>query len=100
MNENSIMAVEGLAGCETLDTIYLKRNRLGRDERGDVEALKGLLERPSLSCVDLSENYLSDPEILEEVIYKMPNLRVLYLQGNPVCKKIDYYRKTIISSIK
>ena len=99
MNENYITVVEGLAGCDKLDTLYLKRNRLGRDERGDIESLKGLLECPSLSCVDLSENELSDPAILEEVIYKMPELRVLYLHSNPVCKKIDHYRKKIISSI-
>lgn len=91
--------MEGLAGCEALDTVYLKRNRFGRDERGDVESLKGLLECPTLACVDLSENDLSDPAILEEVFYKMPNLRVLYLQGNPVCKKIDHYRKKIITAI-
>lgn len=77
----------------------MKRNRLGRDERGDVECLKGLLECPSLTCIDLSENELSDPDILQQVIYKLPNLKVLYLQGNPVCRKIDYYRKKIISDI-
>lgn len=99
LNENFLTKVEGLAGCEQLDTLYLKRNRLGRDESGDVAALQGLLECPTLSCVDISENDLSDPAIMEEVIYKMPSLRVLYLQGNPVCRKIDYYRKKIICSI-
>ena len=29
----------------------------------------------------------------------MPNLKVLYLQNNPVTKKIPNYRKTIISNI-
>ena len=29
----------------------------------------------------------------------MPNLAVLYLQNNPVVKKIDYYRKTLIAKI-
>jgi len=99
LNENTLTTVTGLAGCLKLDSLYLKRNRLGRDERGDVESIKGLLERPTLACVDLSDNYLSEPAILEEVLYKMPSLGVLYLQGNPVCRKIDYYRKTIISSI-
>lgn len=42
---------------------------------------------------------MEDPAILEEVIYKMRDLRVLYLQGNPLCKKVDYYRKKIISEI-
>jgi dynein assembly factor 1 len=26
----------------------------------------------------------------------MPNLAVLYLHGNEVCKKIEHYRKTLI----
>lgn len=94
-----LKTVSGLAGCEMLDTIYLKRNRIGKDERGDVESIKGLLERPTLTCVDLQDNYLSDPAIFEEVIYKMPNLAVLYLQNNPVVKTVDYYRKTLIAKI-
>ena len=53
LNENMLKTVSGLAGCEMLDTIYLKRNRIGKDERGDVESIKGLLERPTLTCVDL-----------------------------------------------
>lgn len=78
----------------------MKRNKLGKDEnKNDIEALKGLLECPTLTCIDLSENDIEDPAILEEIIYKMPNLRVLYLHKNPVCRKIDYYRKKIISDI-
>lgn len=99
LNENFLTTVEGLAGCEQLDTLYLKRNRLGKGENEDVAALRGLLECPTLTCVDLSENELGDPAILEEVIYRMPDLRVLYLQGNPVCRKIDHYRKKLICSI-
>jgi len=91
--------VEGLSGCTQLNTLYMKRNRIGNDERGDVESLKGLLECPTLSCIDISENNINDPAILEEVIYKMRDLTVLYMQGNPVCRKIDYYRKKIISDI-
>jgi dynein assembly factor 1 len=33
------------------------------------------------------------------VLEKMPNLAVLYLQGNEVCKKIKNYRKTLITKI-
>lgn len=94
-----IKKVSGLAECELLDTIYLKRNRIGKDDCGDVEALKGLLERPTLTCIDLQDNYISDPAILEEILVKLPNLAVLYLQNNPVTRNIDYYRKTLIARI-
>jgi len=59
----------------------------------------GLLECPSLSVVDLSENSIDDPNILPEVLEKMPNLAVLYLQGNEVTKKINNYRKMLITRI-
>ena len=62
-----------------LDIIHLKRNRFGKEERGDVESLKGLLECPTIAALDLSDNYLSDPAILPEILEKMENLRVLYL---------------------
>lgn len=99
LNENMIRKVTGLAGIELLDTLYLKNNRLGQDKCGDVETLKGLLERPTITCLDIQGNYLRDPEIMEEVIYKMPNLRVLYLMNNEVVKKIPHYRKTVIAKI-
>ena len=74
LNENMIKDVTGLAECVLLDTLYLKRNRIGKSEAGDIESLKGLLERPTLTCVDLQDNYISDPAILEEILMKMPNL--------------------------
>jgi dynein assembly factor 1 len=77
--ENMLKRIEGLGECVMLDTLYLKRNRIGKDEIGDVESLRGLLERPTLTCVDLQDNYISDPAILDEILAKMPNLAVLYL---------------------
>jgi dynein assembly factor 1 len=99
LNENMIRKVSGLAEVELLDTLYLKNNRLGQDPCGDVESLKGLLERPSITCLDLQSNYLSEPAILDEVLYKLPNLKVLYLMNNKVTTKISHYRKTVINKI-
>lgn len=82
-----------------MDTLYLKRNRLGKDDRGDVESLRGLLKRPTITCLDISDNYLSDPQILDEILVKMPNLAVLYCQGNDFIKNISHYRKTLIAKI-
>ena len=67
-----IRKISGLKGCDMLDTLYLKSNRLGQGaDTTDVEALKGLLERPTLTCIDIQSNYLTEPEIFEEVIFKM-----------------------------
>ena len=100
MNDNIIKKVENLGNCTALNTFYAKNNRLGKTEGGDVEALKGLLECPSIACLDLSGNYLTDPAILPEVLEKMPKLGVLYLMNNDVTKKITSYRKTLINRIK
>ncbi|CAM9110499.1 unnamed protein product, partial [Choristocarpus tenellus] len=46
--------------------------------------------------LDIQHNRIDDPEVLE-VVAAIPDLRVLYLQGNPVVKKIQHYRKTLVS---
>jgi dynein assembly factor 1 len=76
MSDNMIERVSGLANLDVLDTLHLKNNRIGK---GGYEDILGLLERPSLTCVDLSNNYIDDPQILEEVLMKMPKIAVLYL---------------------
>lgn len=80
-----------------LDTIQLKRNRIGRT--GGLSDVLGLLECPTLTCVDLSDNYIDDEAVLPEVWMKMPKILVIYMQGNGCTKKIKNYRKTVISSI-
>lgn len=99
LSDNMIKVISGLDNCDKLDTIYLKRNRLGKDEIGDIESLKGLLDRPTINCLDISDNYLTDPKILDEILVKMPKLAVLYCQGNDFTKKISHYRKTLIARI-
>ena len=63
----------------------------------------GLLECPTIryniiykSSLDLSDNKIADERVLPEIFEKLPNLAVLYLHGNDVCKKIEHYRKTLI----
>ena len=99
LSENMIQKVEGLENCVNLDTVHLKRNSLGRWEGGCIESLKGLLDCPTISCLDIQDNYLDDPAILEEILMKMPNLKVLYMMNNPCVKTIKGYRKTIITQI-
>ena len=58
----------------------------------DFEHLEKLLE---LSVLDLANNHVEDPLIVE-TLSKMPGLRVLSIMGNPVIRKIPSYRKTLI----
>ena len=74
----------------------MKRNKLGYSADGTLPALQGLLECPSLECVELTDNCLKDPQCVAEVFAKMPNLKCLYLNGNDVVWNIPYYRKQLI----
>ena len=97
LTDNMISKIEGLGNLPMLDTIQLKRNRIGRT--GGLSDVLGLLECPTLTCVDLSDNYIDDEAVLPEVWMKMPKILVIYMQGNSCTKKIKNYRKTVISSI-
>ena len=57
------------------------------------------MECPSLTVLDIQDNFLDDENVLTEVFQKMPKIAVIYLQGNTVTKKIKNYRKTMISQI-
>ena len=106
-----LTGVEALAG--SLDTLNVSHNRLealeGVGSLGvlgtlqaahcQLSALEGLAELPhcaKLSVLDLTNNKIEDPGVLE-LLAAMPELRVLYLQGNPVVSKIPHYRKTMLS---
>jgi Leucine-rich repeat (LRR) protein len=97
LSDNMINKIEGLGNLPMLDTIQLKRNRIGRT--GGLSDVVGLLECPTLTCVDISDNFIEDENILTEVWTKLPNVLVIYMQGNGCTKKIKNYRKTVISSI-
>jgi dynein assembly factor 1 len=89
--DNCIERIEGLEGLQ-LDTLYLARNRIGWN---GIEDLKGLLECPSLTCIDLQKNNIEDAAVLPEIFEKMPELKVLYLLDNKFAKGIKNYRKTM-----
>lgn len=79
-----------------IHTLLLKRNRIGINGLSD---LVYLTKMPALGVLDLTDNKIEDPEILPQVLEKMPKIAVLYLCNNPVIRKIKDYRKTLISRI-
>ena len=96
LSDNMISVVEGLSNLDRLDMLYLARNRIGFNGLDD---LRGVLECPSITTLDLQNNKLDDPTIIEEIFVHMPNLKVLYLQGNGCVNKIKQYRKTMIAKL-
>jgi len=88
---NFIERIEGLSQCRNLNSLNVSKNKIGH--RG-IEDLEHLVET-TLNTIDIQDNRIEDPDILPEVLMRMPQLRVLYLKGNGCCKKIVNYRKSI-----
>ena len=59
-----------------------------------------LLQVPSIVTLDIQYNKIDDEQVIDLILSRLLNLRVLYLQGNPVVSKIPHYRKTILSRCK
>ena len=95
LTSNQVYRVAGLAGnCPNLETLQLGKNKLKT-----VESIAHVAECPSIHTLDLSDNQLEDGEAVIELLAKLPNLRVLYLKGNPLIRTTRHYRKTVIASI-
>ena len=92
LSKNCIKKIENLSHLSKLSTLIISHNGIRTAE--DVAHLALM---PGLHTIDLQSNKLDDAAIVDEVLAQLPELRVLYLQGNPVVKKIPHYRKTVIS---
>ncbi|KAH9115826.1 hypothetical protein LEN26_010721 [Aphanomyces euteiches] len=116
LHENLLEKIEGLESQVLLDTLNLTQNHIAKIENlAHMKALTNLsmkgnylrtaediahvLEIPSLSVLDIQSNRIADVAILD-ILSQMPNLRVLYLQGNDVVKHIKQYRKSVIARCK
>lgn len=95
LSENMIETIENLDKLTKLQNLTLKRNRIGHNGISDFEHIKLL---KSVTCIDISDNYIKDKEIVD-CFKEMSSLRVIYLHGNEVVRKISYYRKTLIATL-
>jgi len=90
LSENIISKVECISTFSKLATLNLSKNRISTAE--DLSELKTC---PSITCLDIQKNNIENPEILDVLVKALPNLKVLYLQGNKVVKAIKHYRKMV-----
>ena len=97
LSDNLIKKIENLKGLTSLSNFLIKRNRIGIK---GLEDLYGLLDLgKEFAVLDISDNLIDDPKIVDEILTKFIDLRVIYLKGNDVVRKIPNYRKTLISKI-
>ena len=90
-SNNSIKTISHIAGLKRLNTLQVAHNRIA--ETTDVEELAAC---STIGVLDISNNKLEDPAVLD-VLARMDNLHVLQMQGNPVTRKIQHYRKTVVA---
>ena len=93
VSKNRLRVIENLFELKELSTLTISHNELST-----VEDIAHLRACPSITCLDLQENKLEDPGVLD-VLVDMPGLAVLYLQGNPCVKRIRHYRKMVIGRL-
>ncbi len=116
LQENIIEHIEGLNSLSLLDTLNLSKNcikrvenltcvpnltslSLGHNDLCLLEDVKQLESCQKLQALDLQSNRIEDPRIVD-IIAALPDLRVLYPQGNPIVKSIHHYRKVLVSRCK
>lgn len=116
VQQNCLMRISNLEGLEVLDTLNISNNRISVIENlacctqlrtliathnnlESVQSVEHLAECKGIHTLDLQSNNIKDPAVLE-VLKQMPELRCLYLKGNPVVSCVKNYRKSLISSLK
>eukprot|EP00520_Triparma_pacifica_P003711 CAMPEP_0118662062 /NCGR_PEP_ID=MMETSP0785-20121206/16619_1 /TAXON_ID=91992 /ORGANISM="Bolidomonas pacifica, Strain CCMP 1866" /LENGTH=487 /DNA_ID=CAMNT_0006555557 /DNA_START=60 /DNA_END=1520 /DNA_ORIENTATION=+ len=96
VSKNFINKIENLGHMKKLSTLIISNNNLA-----DASSIAHAAELPNLHALDIQSNKIDDdPEAILSILASCPELRVVYLKGNDVVKKIKHYRKTIISRCK
>lgn len=87
LSNNCISKVSGLSNLKNLVTFEIDYNQVKT-----ADLLKGILECPSISVLNIVHNQMDDPEIIE-VLSQMPNLKVLRMDCNPIVPHTKSYRR-------
>ena len=90
ISRNQLASLDGLDLPE-LSTLLCAENEL--KSTADIAVLKGMI---NLQTLDLKENELADFDGVLEVLCTLPELRCLYLAGNPLVRATPNYRKHLI----
>ncbi|KAL3159703.1 Leucine-rich repeat-containing protein oda7 [Trebouxia sp. C0009 RCD-2024] len=93
ISNNRLCNLENISSATSLQTLVCTYNKLKTGE-----SIAELRHCSSLQTLDLQHNELDDPDVLD-LFKELPDLRCLYLSGNPLVSKIKNYRKTVVASL-
>ena len=93
ISNNRLHNLENISSLTSLQTLVCTYNKLKSGE-----SVAQLRHCSSLQTLDLQHNELEDPEVLD-LFRELPDLRCLYLSGNPMVSKIKNYRKTVVAAL-
>lgn len=93
LSSNYIKKIEGLSTLTKLHTLEIDHNQIARSED-----LQGLLDCPSLGVLNLSNNKLESEDFLP-IVSKLPELRLLKLEGNPIARVMSQYRRRLLNAM-
>ncbi|CAF0857046.1 unnamed protein product, partial [Didymodactylos carnosus] len=99
LGANFISDLEPLIICGGNCIKTLQHIGVGWNEIGDIQQIFTQEKWLNLCSLDLSYNLLSDIFCVVQPLKQLLKLRILYLQGNPICL-IPFYRAYIIDSFQ
>ena len=94
ISHNKIKQISGLSTLTNLNNLDISYNHLT-----SVESIMHLSEVPSLTNIDLSNNYFDYHVDFLETFIKLPNLACLYLRNMALTRETPNYRKSYISHL-
>lgn len=93
LSANNLRELRGLAELPELQNLNVSQNHLS-----DFESVSHLGECSStLTNLDLSHNQIVYDERFCDLI---PQMKVLYLMGNPFVREVEHYRRSIVGRLK
>lgn len=96
LSNNYISSISGISKIKSLTSLELDHNQIR-----NFQSLYGLVECPSLENLNISHNKIAlennNENQLFEILQKLPNLKVLRMEGNPFVRNISNYRRRIIN---
>ena len=93
VSSNHLTSLEHIQSVPSLHTLLATNNQLD-----SADAIAPLAACTSLESLDLQNNRIKDTSALE-TLRTLPQLKCLYLTGNPLVSALSNYRKTVIAAI-